>query len=344
MDNYSVSWHQGEDYSSLLEFYQRVWTPIGLKKSSKWLKWVLRDNPHAEKASSPLILAWNKDQIIGHLIVLPTILWNKGNCYKVAWGRDLYVDDNWRRNRVGLNLVSAWAERFDIALGSGESPESYKMFQKYGWTFISRIHQYEKLFFDIQYLKKSLHEGFKKAARRFLAMIYSTVTNAIRANIKSIKVIQAADFNEKVEELWDRARKQYSNICQRDLRTVRWRFLHHPYFKYLIFEANDGDKYRGYLVARAESDYSARFIDILTLREDREARIALILGAEAYLKAIGVKRIQLFCLGTELETSLRRMGYLETFFSNYLMASPRINNDAKDNDWYITSGDSDLDR
>ena len=344
MDNYSVSWHQGEDYSSLLDFYQRVWTPISLKKSSKWLRWVLRDNPHVEKSSSPLILAWNKNQIIGHLIVLPTFLWNKGNSYNVAWGRDLYVDDNWRRSRVGLNLVSAWAERFDIALGSGESAESCKMFQKYGWTFISRIHQYEKLFFDIEYLKKSVHEGFKKAARRFLAMIYSTVTGAIRADIKSIEVTQTADFSERVEELWDKARRQYSNICQRDLRTIRWRFLHHPYFKYLIFEANGNEEYRGYLVVRVESDYSARFIDILTLMEDREARIALISGAETYLKAIGVKRIQLFCLGTELEASLRRMGYLETFFSNYLIASPAINNDAKNNAWYITSADSDLDR
>jgi len=343
--DYRLEYYSTEAETSLRKFWQRVWTPPPVQKSSTWFRWIVCENPGIPKGYTPLLLAKQGEKVVGQLVLMPTQLFHQGKAYRVCWGRDLYVEKEHRRNKIALRLYDMWVNDFEGALASGQSEEARKLQNKYGWIVISPIHQYEKLFFRPRYLAGSLKNGALIAGKRFLAMMVSEVYRLRPLAIPGIEVKVGRTFDRRVDQLWVACREQYSNICMRDHAWLRWRFENHPYADYLLFEAFDRHgAYGGYCVGRIE-DGTAFIVDLLTEKDEtgRRMRRALIQAAESCFKDRGVVRVVCRCLSSELEVSLCEAGYLQTQYTSALAIKSRLDDFPRDQ-WYVTAADSDLDR
>ncbi|MCX5799995.1 MAG: hypothetical protein NTX17_01200 [Candidatus Eisenbacteria bacterium] len=282
---------------------------------------------------------------MGQLVLMPTLLFHRGRTYSACWGRDMYVEKEHRRNKIASRLYDRWVDDFEVALASGQSPEARELQNKYGWTVISLIHQYEKLFFRPRYLADSLKNGIYIAGKRLLAMMFSEAYRLRPSATPDVEVKVGRTFDPRVDQLWSACREQYSNICMRDHATLRWRFERHPYANYFVFEAFDKrGTYGGYCVGRIEDD-TAFLIDFLTEREGmgRQMRRALIHAAESHFRSLGVVRVVCRCLSPDFEASLREAGYLPTLYTGAMAIKSRLENFPRD-EWYVTAADSDLDR
>ncbi|RII27484.1 MAG: hypothetical protein CXR30_15350 [Geobacter sp.] len=334
-----------EDRAKLEQFFKNVWTPPPQVKSANWLDWQCTANPNAGVSHLTLLLAHVGDRVVGMLVLVPTPIWIDGMQHEVAWGRDLFVDPAYRRYKIGLLLNEHWLKNYVAALGSGQSATMRSLQQKYGWIEISRVKQLEKLFFDSELLKKSVGDGIGKFCKRALAMLYAGFWKGRESIGVGYTVVNRHDFDARVEELWGACRLDYSGICSRDIRTLRWRFIEHPYYRYTVFEilGHDG-AYLGYLVARREGN-DCWLVDLLTRKEDHRARRALICQAEAYFRNDGVTRFICRSVCLPLETTLQSLGYLATTFEQYACIKPNLGfSVGGKSKWYITAMDSDLDR
>lgn len=334
-----------EDRSKVERFFSEVWMPVPQQKSERWLDWKWQADPNAGPDRPTVLLAHVEGEVVGILVLVPTPLFIDGVAHHVAWGRDLYVDPRFRRYKIGLALNRHWTRIYWAALGSGQSGTMRNLQQKYGWQEIARVRQYEKLFFDPQLLKDSVGEGLQKVAKRGLAMLFAAVHACKGAAEECGSIKHRFDFDERVEPLWLRCRDQYPRICSRDLKTLRWRFSDHPYFRYDIFElVNNDGAYAGYLVTR-QDEKTCWFIDLLTDKDDLTARRALLRHAEGHFRSRGVTRFVCRSVCAPLESALASLGYLPTTFEQYACTkSAQEFPPGRASDWYITAMDSDLDR
>jgi len=334
-----------EDRSKLEQFFEDVWTPPPQIKSADWFDWKCKADPNAGASRPTVLLAHIGDRIVGMLVLVPTPIWVDGTPHEVAWGRDLFVDPAYRRYKIGLLLNQQWLNSYEAALGSGQSTIMRSLQQKYGWVEISLVKQQEKLFFDRQLLRESVGDGIGKFCKRLTAMLYASLWAQRSGSGGKYSVVHRHDFDSRVDELWLACRLEYSRICARDLRTLRWRFTEHPYYRYSIFEilGHDG-AYRGYLVARREGNV-CWIVDLLTRKEDNLARRALIRDAEKHFRNEGVTRFICRSVSSPLESALQSTGYLATTFEQYACIKSKVEFPVGNKtEWYITAMDSDLDR
>jgi len=333
------------DRAQLEQFFKDVWTPSPQVKSVDWFDWVCTADPNAGASRPTVLLAYIGERIVGILVLVPTPIWIDGTSHEIAWGRDLFVDPGFRRYKIGLLLNEYWLNSYEAALGSGQSKNMRSLQQKHGWTEISLVTQQEKLFFDRQLIKNSVGDGMGMFCKRLIAMCYAEFWKRRMTSGGEDTVIHKHDFDSRVDELWLSCRLDYSGICARDLRTLQWRFMEHPYYHYSIFEiAGHDGAYRGYLVARRENTI-CWIVDILTRKKDHLARRALICQVEKHFCKEGVTRFICRSVCPSLVSTLRSRGYLATTFEQYAcIKSKKDFPIGKKADWYITAMDSDLDR
>ncbi len=343
-DALEIGGYRESDREALGRFLERVWAPPPLRRSDDWLDWQLFRNPYAGGEGAPLVVARHRDVVVGMLIMVPTPMWVGGKEHRVAWGRDLYVMPEYRRHRIGMGLIEHWIRSSGAALTSGHSETMRSLQEKHGWTRISRINQREKLYYDTSILRTSMSEGLGKTLKRGAAMIYAQMSVA-GGRTTSRKITHRGDFDARAQELWVDCRSEYSHIGSRELKLLRWRFVEHPYYRYLVSEATDAsERYCGYVVTRCEGK-TCWIVDMLSRRSDSDTRVALIAAVEQVGRSQGVTRFISRSVCAPLEGALRRRGFLATRFDQSVSFKSAVSFPQGDGvGWYVTGLDSDLDR
>lgn len=337
--------YSSTDRIRLQEFFDSVWAPPPLEKSQSWFEWKFYDDPNSGPPATPLLLAWLEEKVVGIIVLVPTPLWIRGQIFQVAWGRDFFVNPEFRRHKIGIQLIQSWSQHFQAALGSGQSQIMRNLQLNHNWVEIAKIRQYEKLCWDTQLLQRSFSEGITKICKRFLAMLYAQFKSLGCANEFSGLITHTPSFLPEVDTLWDNCRNEYDYICQRDFVTLQWRFTKHPYYKYTVSQfVDDNGRYRGYLVTRQEGEI-CWIIDILTRKDDEAARLALICDVEKFYRNKGVNKFTSRSVCVFLERALLKRGYVATTFEQFFCIKAGKDFPAGQEDqWYVTSMDSDLDR
>mgnify|MGYP000876415157 FL=1 len=345
LNDCQIKTYSSADRTQLQEFFDSVWTPPPLEKSQNWFEWKFRDDPNSGQSDTPLLIAWLGEKVVGIIVLVPTPLWIRGQIFHVAWGRDFFVNPEYRRHKIGIQLIHAWGQHFQAALGSGQSQIMRNLQLNHNWVEIAKIRQYEKLYWDKRLLKRSFAEGIIKVCKRFLAMLYAQLKSFYRADEVDGSITHSSSFLPEVDALWGYCRSEYDYICQRDFDTLQWRFTKHPYYKYIVSQFVDRrGHYRGYLVTRQEGE-TCWLIDILTRKDDNDARLALISDVEEYYRNNGVNKFTSRSVCVFLENSLIKRGYVATTFEQFFCVKVGKEFQAGGaGQWYVTSMDSDLDR
>ncbi|OPY80559.1 MAG: hypothetical protein A4E65_01434 [Syntrophorhabdus sp. PtaU1.Bin153] len=348
-----MSYYQESDEPALKDFYEKVWTPPSIKKSEQWFEWFFFQNPHRTNDLIPLLLGYEGNEIVGHLALRPTYFWINGQPQQTVFSIDLYLAPAHRKGTLFMRLMVKQASDFSIVLSTGQSralrssgeESNFKRWNKWGYWVAGNVNQWEKVFFDLNYLFDGIGRDPKRFVKRAGAMCYEAVSRIACPKPGNLTIKVQQTFDAGVDALWEKTKAQYQCITQRDRAVLNWRFARHPYVNYIILEAWGGaSDYKGYLVVRMDGDTGV-LVDVLTESSESEARRALIRYAEAYLKKMGAKRMACRCVFEQFEEDLKACGYLRTEFPNLIIVhSNPAGGLPPANQWVLTALDGDLDR
>ena len=106
------------------EFHRdRLWSknilPITKNRALSYI-----NNPNANEDDLVLFVAYNKDNIIGYIGVLPDSIFIENNVYNIAWATSWWVDPNHRYAGTGGFLLLTALNHYNLATsGSADSAD-----------------------------------------------------------------------------------------------------------------------------------------------------------------------------------------------------------------------------
>ncbi|HVN87310.1 MAG TPA: GNAT family N-acetyltransferase [Candidatus Binatia bacterium] len=176
-----------------------------------------------------------------------------------------------------------------------------------------------------------------------------------RTSVAGVTVEETCGFDDRFDELWQRARRDYRVLLVRDRRYLQWRFAERPDARYRILVAMRGGDLVGYLVFRElQQDDAGRgyLVDFMVADRSTAVFSQLLSLAIARLEHHGTRWLTCRVIVPPFRGVLYRHGFLPIRQSvgGYLR-SYRPDADTSDMDsrtfvdprnWFLTMGDGDL--
>jgi hypothetical protein len=165
-------------------------------------------------------------------------------------------------------------------------------------------------------------------------------------------VVRLPAFDNRVDELWQRARRTELAMTVRNHRYLNWRYCARPDAQYLLYGFERGDELAGFLVARAFTYLGVRWgylVDFLAPENSTEVLRALVGQAIEDFRNDRTAAVSCFVNDSAARRALLRYGFLPVPQRRPIRFVRLIPNrrpdlikfrDAKR--WYLTMGDGDL--
>lgn len=298
--------------------------------------WKYLDNPNRTNKDRPFIwLARFKGLIIAQICIMPYEVKIENNLYKAGWCQDFIAHQEFRNKGIGYFLIrhilGELKKEMDLLFVAGTNKYAYPLFKLAGFTDIALLPRYIKI------LTPSKGDRHSKCC----------------GDDDSSK-----NFNLDFEETWNKFKAEIKYIFKRDKKSIIWRFVNQPWYKYRIFSVMANNKVNGYIMLRKGSfrDHKLnRFkvgliSDMFFCPGDKKTIDTLLGKAIKYFKDEGMNLIRLDILAPGLNFALMRRGFFRAPSSNRfiffclnrdLMARETLLRKSKD--WFLTFFDSDFD-
>lgn len=353
-----------QDRDGLIAFFQQAYSDqynASQYKNTdlivrKW-NWYNLENPYISKCQIPSWMCLHKGRIVGHFATIPISLKFGGNSVQAAWGRDLIVAPKFRNYGVGPFLIhQVIQENRDlfVFLIAGLNDDVYTIYRKFDFADLGLIPLYVKILNFEKSLQLFLKSHFlRKAFIPFLKgmLLFKSSFRVGRKN-GNFEFVKVHEFSEEENNFYRSTSVNFPALVERDETFLNWRYIRQPLFNYTVVKARSFGKMRGYIVLKvgqARGLKTGNIVDLFCHPSDAQAQCALINYAIRHFSAKGdIDIIKSNILYRDLATVLSRAGFLNIPSNSRFMM--KLNN--KDfsvfsagnrEDWFITSGDSDLD-
>ncbi len=318
----------------------------------KW-HWQYTQNPFCLSPELPSwIYAWDC-KAIGHLGVIPVDLKVGVQKIKAAWLVDFMTLAEYRRKGAGRELVDEVDKQFDVLLAVGATEMSFNFFLKMGWEFLGNVPYYLKIW-DAKPLVR------KRIKNKFLAQFVSLQVNFI---VKIFNFLKACNYPQRIEIsridnftqeadlFWRQIVDSYKIIVPRNEDYLHWKFDLQPDMQYVKFRAARDGMVCGYAVARCIINESGSMegliAEVIARPQDRVAARQLVFEALKYLRSQGCFMARCFAVSPDIQKALLSCGFLRhNVKMRFLIKRNKegLQEACKLDNWYITAGDSDMDR
>ena len=289
-------------------------------------KWRYIDNPFGRAISR---LAFDGDEIVGHLAVLPMEVQFEGRILRSIFPVTAMTHPDYAGRGIFTRLITdiydgARNSGFDIAHG----------------------------FFNINTYHANVHHvGYRESdiiKMNTLEKRIDTKAHIIAVD-KSVK--QVVSFDSNADVLWSKVKDNFKAIVPRTSRFLNWRFAEYKeidYPKFVFFQGND---ILGYIVLKIYVEGSTvrgHIVDLLTIPDEKVVK-SLVERAYAYFTEKKVPDISLWMMEHSLYSRIfekegfaRREGV--TNFAVLLLDRRRTEllPIEKPANWHLTMGDSDV--
>lgn len=313
------------------------------------------DNPSipAKEQNAPAWIYYVGTKAAGHLGAIPVRLRIGGREITAAWAVDFKTSAEYRRRGIGESLLNEANKDYGPFLAIGASDMSFGFFKRLGWEFLGELPHYVKIY-DI----KRLIEG--RIKNRFIVNLVSLFLSCLycqndllkkKTKAEYIRIEKIDNFNAEADQFWNEIADSFKVTVARNKAYLSWKFDLNTDMRYVKFRAVRQSKLCGYVVVRCMDRSSGcqegLIVDIIARPPDTDAVYALILTASDYLKKEGCSIIRCFSSSKDIQKLLsacgfiRRKSYLRFFVNKNAVESEGA---ADFNNWYITAGDSDIDR
>ncbi len=145
--------------------------------------------------------------------------------------------------------------------------------------------------------------------------------SASRAGGQSSAVVRLEAFDDRVDRLWERARRRDRAMVVREQRYLNWRYCQRPDATYILYGYERGPDLAGFLVARDTWYLGMRWgylVDFLAPARSSEALTSLIRNALADFRENGAAAAS--CIATD---PLARRSFLPQWFFSRSAAQAR---------------------
>src|SRR6187431_1144564 len=122
-----------DDRRQVEALYRRVFGADAADASRLRWDWQYRRNPYAPAEGPPIWVAREAATIVGHYATMPVKLTVRGQEIDAAWGTDVMVAPERRRQGLGDALLRTWDRHVGASIGLGLSASSHQLLQKLRW-------------------------------------------------------------------------------------------------------------------------------------------------------------------------------------------------------------------
>lgn len=310
----------------------------------------------APAGSSIIFVAANKNRIIGHYAIIPIKMKIFSESLLGSQAEDAVTDPHYKRQGIMIELfkralMEAGKRGMTVTYGF-PNKQSGPGHLKAGWRLICEV---PKLIKILNIKKVSSHINYKmlQLPMRLVLKAYDLFRDFEPSPSRNnIKIFKTDAFDQRSNDLWENASRDYDFIVERRMEYLNWRYIQNPLFKYTIYTAQEGKKLTGYIVLQdsESSEYKGvkfGFIsDLLCEPNNRKVLSDLVTKAIIHFREKDVDLIRCQMMrGNQYYNMLKKHGFFrfgKKMFILHINAQEHVENLEKlikDKKIYITYGD-----
>jgi FkbH-like protein len=274
--------------------------------------------------------------------------------YATGWLVDTIVLPEYRSQAVGSRLMVEAHEDQPFSLSLGQTAEMREIQLRLGWKQVAPLQAAQLLVRPENVLKSKL-----PAPAAWAAGLGWRATSAVREWLSSPVAFTTRPvdrFDARHDALWRSTSRDLHCAVVRDAPYLNWKYVEQPGQHFARFDVMHGNDLRGvavWMLREPDSVYKYRrafLVDLVAPFADPAALAHVVSSACA--AAVELNADALLCqhIGGHLTTALRACGFHLRTPERFLLVDPGpLSGDAlqrvlSSDAWYVTQGDSDIDR
>jgi hypothetical protein len=351
-----IARYRAEDREELLAFRRAMHGESSPSGNGTLLRWLYEESPRARATgASDLWLYRHSSEIVAQQGAMATVLKVGTQYFDAAWAIHLLVKPAHQLRGIGAMLSERCFEEHQLSLGVEVSDEARRSFLRAGWIDLGHVPLFVRLLdarrvFSERWRHRRWTEPLGLAVNVSLAGIDAFV--ALRLAKRGATLVPSERFDGEVERLWNKVAHYYPVICRRDREELNWRYADYPERqRYRLYYCKVGREVVGYAVLRFDRSQPRRpvghIVDFLCAPQWSWYLLACSVGI---CKQAGMAVVHCLHTNAAAGAALCQLGFVRRDSGWPLMFRARdlapasmallCQRDA----WYLTAGDSDLDR
>ena len=342
---------RGESHAEeIFHLYGDVFGQGLTERSRERWRWQYLENPATSTGGPAIWVAVENGAVLGQYASMPVRLqWGEREVDS-SWGMDVFLRPEARGKGIGALLFGAWSESVTVALGLGLTESSYGLFKKLRYEDVGPVPFFQKILDAKAVAARKAGPWLGALGPVAGAALDLARPERVHPDAGSVAVVSIDGFSDEFDGLWERARASYAMCVRRDRSYLMWKYRQPPHRRYALHAARRDGALVGYAVSRHEDYQGLRLgwlVDVFADSDDRAAKDALIGSVLDAFRAVGVARVQAFCLNGALAEDLRSRGFFEGRSPMQFCVRARVPSEGVFEDpgrWHVVFGDSDMDR
>jgi GNAT superfamily N-acetyltransferase len=334
------------DREELLEFRRRMYGAESVYSDPAWVRWLF------DESKDNALWVWRHGgRIEGQQGVIRTRLRVGGAEHALAWGIDLMISPEHRKRGVGAVLPELIAEGAEILAGTEVSAAAQQALERAGWTTLGTLPQWVRPVEPSRFLRERMGSGAARLAAFPVRAALDALGAATSIGRLGHRLVPLASFDGRADALWERCAPEWPIIARRDRAWLAWRWDACPRRDGLrAFWLERRGETVGWIVTRTrehKGGRSAFIVDFLCAPRDLFALLGL---AIAELRSEPIDAVYYLGQAPGIDATLAQNGFLRRDSGLVTMVwaphvPPAIRSQLADrSEWFLTAGDSDLDR
>ena len=310
----------GDEYQ-ILALFQKA---FGKEIDIAFWRWRFAQNPSGKGI---IKLLFDEKKLIGHYAVIPVNVQVEDKLVKAVLSMTTMTHPDYR----GQGIFTYLAE------------ETYGLCKKKGFLFV------------YGFPNKNSYYGFTSKlgwqGQGKMTLLQKELEPKAKKDLSTREVKQIEHFDNGIDSLWNKVKRNHTVIVQRTQEFLNWRFARNPnvdYRKYLI-SSNSGD-IEGYIVLKiyvAGDMTIGHIVDILSVADEEVVKILLQHSYNYFLEQ-GVSYISCWIPRNSYYYGLlEKEGFTtketETYFGIKILENDAsLESVSQHSNWFLTMGDSDV--
>lgn len=348
----SVAHYLPSNRAALEEFRRSTWGDHEFRNSPTYFCWQFEQNPHMRERAPSVWVCKSGNRLVGQIAAIPVSLKIGSQLFRGQWAIELNVASEQRGRGIGTMLDDACVGESDVTLGMGISDAAFRVHQRAGWIDCDTI----PLFVRPLDMRRILSLRWRPRLGQWLGTACNIPIAALDATAntvlfgRSIEMEEIKHFDERADQLWQRAAPHYPVICQRDKKYLNWRFAEFPHKgRYRLFYVFRRGALLGFVVLRLGTRHGVIAGDVVDYLCEPQWTATLFAACLLRFRRWGAAAVYCLHSAPSAAGALRRLGFIRRESGRRMMVVPAHGQIASRDllgdlrNWFVTAGDSDAD-
>lgn len=344
-----------DDAADLAAFQRATFGADGRQLDPARAEWLFERNPHRIDERSGVWICRRKGEIVGQQAEIAFRLVAGGQELPAAWAIDLMVAPEWRIRGVGPGLMATHSELRSTVAGLTQNEDAVNIYRRAGWAEVGTVPVYMR---PLDVPELSRRAPFAARLRRVAPVLQvglRAVDLAISgaARLAGLRLVPVDRFDERVDEVWERAAPDYPVLAKRDAATVSWQFDQRPEAaEFHRFYLVRGAKVLGYVALQRTGHWEGFSMAVIDFLAPARWVAPMLTLAARWARRQGAFVLMCRTVCKPAERSLKAAGFLPRGLAAALPLRMFVHTTVPDDavraavgapdSWFLTAADADL--